>query len=230
MQISQNEESVTVEREIYIKIVNGDCSMQNSKPARTPTENSLKLVTANEDEQLVDEKLYSILVGSLLHISGPVVGLIVNVPCRFIKKPTNFHWLDGKRVVRCLQHTKSLMLVYPLDNDFNLTGESDAERGGDHDDRRSTTGYFFRMGLAGGAVSWQTKKQQTVALSSCEVDYQRPIAAVKVARFLRSLLCNIGSHLWETQSKLHETGKQPCEEQEVQTHRHKVSLHTKESG
>ena len=60
------------------------------------------------------------------------------------------------------------------------------------DDRRSTTGYFFKLGLSGGAVSWQTKKQQTVALSLCEAEYQGLVAAVQEATFLRSLLCEMG--------------------------------------
>ena len=82
--------------------------------------------------------------------------------------------------------------MYPRDSDYNLTGESDADWSGYHDDRRSTTGYFFKLGFSGGAVSWQTKKQQTVALSSCEAEYQGLAAAVQEATFLRSLMCEMG--------------------------------------
>ena len=49
------------------------------------------------------------------------------------------------------------------------TTESDADWSRDHNDRRSTTGYFFVLGFSGGAVSCETKNQQTVTLSSCEV-------------------------------------------------------------
>ena len=100
-------------------------------------------------------------------------------------KPANSHWLAGKRVLRYLQASKSPKLVYPRDSDYKLIGESDADWSGDHDDRRSTTGYFFKLGFSGGAVSWQTKKQQTVALSSCEAEYQGLAAAVQEATFLR---------------------------------------------
>ena len=102
----------------------------------------------------------------------PDIVWIVNVLSRFMDKPTNSHWLAGKRVLRYLQATTSLKLVCPRDSDYNLTGESGAEWSGDHDDRRSTTGYFFKLGFSGGAVSWQTKKQQTAALSSYEAEYQ----------------------------------------------------------
>ena len=85
----------------------------------------------------------------------------------------------------------SLKLLYPRDNDFNLTGESDAHWSGYHDVRRSTTGYFFKVGFGGGAVSWQTKKQQTVAFSSWEAEYQGLAAAAQEATFLRSLMCEM---------------------------------------
>ena len=117
---------------------------------------------------------------------------IVNVLSRFMDKPANTHWLAGKRVLSYLQATKSLKLVYPRDSDYNLTGESDADWSGYHDDRRSTTGYFFKLGFSGGAVSWRTKKQQTVALSSCEAEYQGLAATVQEATFLRSLMCEMG--------------------------------------
>ena len=86
----------------------------------------------------------------------------------------------------------SLKLVYSRDDDFILHGESDAAWSGDHGDRRSTTGYFFKLGINGGALSLQTKKQQTVALSSCEAEYQGLAGAVQEAIFLRSLLRGMG--------------------------------------
>ena len=169
--------------------------MQECNLSKTPAENNLKLVKAIEDEQLIDRTLYRSLVRFLLYIAKqtqPGINWIVNVFSRFMEQPSNSHWLAGKRVFRYLQATKSLKLFYPHDNDFNLIGEIDADWSGDHDDRRSTTGYFIKLGLSGGAVSWQTKKQNTVALSSCEADNQGLASAVQEATFLRSILCEMG--------------------------------------
>ena len=141
--------------------------MQDSNPSKTPAENHFKLVKATEVYQLIDETFNRSLVGSLLYIAKqtrPDIVWIVIVLSRFMDKPPNSHWLAGKRVLRYLQATKSFKLMYPKDSDYNPTGESDADWIGDHDDRRSTIGYFFKLGFSGGAVSWQTKKQQTVAL------------------------------------------------------------------
>ena len=72
------------------------------------------------------------------------------------------------------------------------TTESDADWSGNHNDRRSTTGYFFELGFSGGAVSCQTKNQRTVDLSSCESEYQGLAAAVQEATFLRSIVYEMG--------------------------------------
>ena len=195
MQTSQERNKITLDQETYIESVIEKFSMQDSNPSKTPGENNLRLVKASESEPLVDERLYRSLVGSLPYIAKqtrPDIVWIVNVLSRFMDKPSNTHWLAGKRVLRYLQATKSFKLVYSRDGDFNLHVESDADWSGDHDDRRSTTGYFFKLGLSRGAVSWQTKKQQTMALSSCEAEYQGLAAAVQEATFLRSLLCEMG--------------------------------------
>ena len=94
-------------------------------------------------------------------------------------------------MLRYFPATKSLKLIYPRDNYFHLHGESDADWSGDKDDRRLTTGYFFKLGVSGG-FSWHTEKQQTVALSSCEAEYQGSALAVQEATFLRSIICEMG--------------------------------------
>ena len=64
-------------------------------------------------------------------------------------------------------------------------------------DRRSTTGYCFKLGDSGVSVSWQVKKQPTVSLSSCEAEYQGLAAAVQEAIFLRGLLREMGYEQFE---------------------------------
>ena len=67
-------------------------------------------------------------------------------------------------------------------------GESDADWSADQNDRKSTTGFYFKYGKHSGAISWQVRKQQTVALSSCEAEYQGLAAAAQEVLFLRQLL------------------------------------------
>ena len=152
MQVSEDAEELTLDQETYIESVIEKFSMQDSNLCKTPNGNNIKLVKATEVEKLVEEKLYRSVVGSLLYIAKqttPDVIWIINTLSRFIDKPANAHWLTGKRVLRYSQATKFLRLMFLRESDVNLTGESDADWSGYHDDRRSTTGYFFKLVFSG---------------------------------------------------------------------------------
>jgi hypothetical protein len=71
-----------------------------------------------------------------------------------------------------------------------MIGFSDSNWAGDLETRRSTTGYVFKIG--GAAVSWQSRLQQTVALSTTEAEYMAACAAVQEAIYLRRLLADLG--------------------------------------
>jgi hypothetical protein len=151
--------------------------------------------STEEEKQAMAEKPYRSLVGSLLHaVNGtrPDICFAVNVACRYMSNPGEAHWFIAKRTLRYLAGTVSLGLKFsaepakvPL-----LCGFSDADWAGDVDDRHSTTGYVFFM--AGAPISWATKRQPTVALSSMEAEYMAATAACQEAISLRSLLEEIG--------------------------------------
>ena len=71
-----------------------------------------------------------------------------------------------------------------------MIGYSDADWAGDADDRHSTSANLFL--LAGGPISWQSKKQGVVALSTCEAEYVALSAAVQEAIWLKKLLADLG--------------------------------------
>ena len=75
-----------------------------------------------------------------------------------------------------------------------LHGYSDADWAGQTDDRRSTSGYVFFV--AGGPVSWQSKTQKSVALSTAEAEYMALSDASKEALHLRALLVSIIGKLY----------------------------------
>ena len=93
------------------------------------------------------------------------------------------HHEAAKRVLRYLKGTMTLGLTYGTSKDLTLQGFSDSDWGGNTETRRSTTGYVFM--LAGGAVSWASKTQKTVALSSTEAEYMALTETAKEAIHLR---------------------------------------------
>jgi len=68
-----------------------------------------------------------------------------------------------------LRGTLNFGLVYSRDGSKDCTGYSDADWVGDTDDRKSTSGYLFRISRT--AVSWRSKKQTCVTLSTAEAEY-----------------------------------------------------------
>ena len=219
--------------------------MDQCKPSRTPTDLNLKLQTAQNGDEEVDQRIYRSLVGSLLYLAKqtrPDIMFTVNILSRHMNAPTNQHWMCGKRLLRFLQGSKGLKLTYTKEASYDLVGESDADWSGDVNDRKSTTGYYFKLNGRGAALSWGVKKQATFALSSSEAKYQA--AAVQEALYLKHGSSSSGSTLpettsrgfwhptetsnskWRRQPKLYQTLPKPSHAQEEQAHRDKVPLHS----
>ena len=134
------------------------------------------------------------LVGSLLYIgkqTRPDILNVVNQLSRFFEKPNTTHWQAAKHVLRYLKGTINLRLTFVRNSSVKLVGDADADWSADVDDRKSTTGYYFKFQGNGAAISWEVKKQATVALSSTEATATMA-AAVQEAIYLRSLMEDFG--------------------------------------
>jgi len=104
-------------------------------------------------------------------------------------KPTLADLTMAKHVLRYLKGTVHEELTFKKSSDpmMTLTGFCDADWGSS-EDRHSITGYGFRLADNGPLISWKSKKQQTVALSTCEAEYMSLAAATQEGKFLMQLL------------------------------------------
>ena len=134
------------------------------------------------------------MVGSLLYaamVTRPDIAFAVQRLSRHLQDARPEDWAAGKRVMRYLQGTLSLGIIYrggietPV-----LSGYSDSDWAGDMDTRRSTTGFVYLV--SGGCVSWASRLQPTVALSSTEAEYMAACAAVQEAIHLRGSSKRLG--------------------------------------
>jgi hypothetical protein len=159
--------------------------MDQSKAVATPAD---VVLDPSETSDLFDNvKLYQEAVGSLIYLmtgTRPDIAYSVGVVSRYMHKPTKVHWLMVKRILRYLKGTADFGIV-SADNTLALTGYADANWGSDLETRRSTTGYLFMV--HGSLVSWCSKRQATVALSSAEAEYMSVSSAAQEAIWLREL-------------------------------------------
>ncbi|KAJ9480544.1 hypothetical protein VN97_g13011 [Penicillium thymicola] len=109
------------------------------------------------------------------------VAYAVSVASSSLASPGPQHIKLAQRILRYLKGTKSLRLAYK-GQPQKLKGFTDAGWGRCRDTRRSTAGYLFNIGS--GAISWQSKRQGVVALSTCEVELLGQTQATKEASWL----------------------------------------------
>ena len=108
---------------------------------------------------------------------------------RFMENPQEEHWVAVKRILRYLQGTKTHGICYKSSSKIDFRGYSDADWAGDLADRKSTSGYTFM--LLGAPVSWGSKKQPSVLLSTSEAEYISLSLAIQEGKWIHRLLCEI---------------------------------------
>jgi hypothetical protein len=163
--------------------------MDDAKPVSTPVDTGCKLVKATDHCERVDQQLYQSVVGSLLYLSiatRPDITFAVNNVAKYCADSTKQHWTAVKRIMRYLKGTLNFGLCYRKSVSDQCVGYSDADWAGDVDDRHSTSGYVFLV--SGSVVSWKSKKQTSVALSTAEAEYVALASAAQEALWLRQLL------------------------------------------
>eukprot|EP00253_Pinus_taeda_P009256 PITA_09256 len=190
IEVWQTESHICLSQSKYAKNLVDRFIMQDCKPASTPMEPGLKL-SAQSSSPPVDETLFRQLVGSLIYLTAtrPDISFSVSYISRFMSAPKADHWIAAKCVLRYVRGTSDYGLLYTRSFDPILSGYTDSDWAGSIDDRKSTAGYVFNLGS--GAVTWTSKKQQVVALSSTEAEYRGAVKASCEAVWLRRMLADM---------------------------------------
>ncbi|KAL5560316.1 hypothetical protein UlMin_036527 [Ulmus minor] len=111
---------------------------------------------------------------------------VVSLISRYMENPTEVHLLSAKRIFRYLKGTTDFGIFYRNGGESSLIGFSDSDYAGDIEDRKSTSGFVFM--ISSGAVSWSSKKQQIVTLSTTEAEFVAAASSSCQAIWLRRLL------------------------------------------
>jgi hypothetical protein len=169
-QIKQLQEDTFICQTKYIQDILKKFGMKNVKPIKTPkgTNGHLDLDTGGKS---IDQKVYWSMIVSLLYLcaSRPDIMLSVCMCARFQAEPNEIHLRVVKRIMRYLDHTPKFGIWYPKGSTFDLIGYSSTNYAGCKIDRKSTSWTCQFMGRS--LVSWASKKQNSVALSTAEAEY-----------------------------------------------------------
>ncbi|XP_070152493.1 uncharacterized protein [Polyergus mexicanus] len=137
-------------------------------------------------------KPYRELIGSLIYLANatrPDLAFAASALSRFCTDPEEAHWKLAKRVLRYLQHTAGYGITYTKDCK-EMQAYVDSDWAGDVEDRKSCSSNVVM--LANGLLSWNSKKQKSVALSTMEAEYVAISEVCKEIVYLRRLLEHIG--------------------------------------
>ena len=173
--------------------------LQDSKPVSTPLNPGTRLSTSmcpqnDAEASEMQQYPYISVVGSLMYLAlttWPDIAYAAGVLARFNSNPGPTHWQAAKHVLRYLKGTVEQKLVYrPSDTPEPFVTYSDADHGGNPDNGKSTGGYVVKIGT--GAVSWSSKLQSLVALSTTEAEHISAVEAGKEILWMRQLMGELG--------------------------------------
>ena len=190
--------SISLSQHQYTTDILNQYGFADCSPISTPMDPGLVLQKtqslSEEDKEFMSKVPYLSAVGSLTYLAQctrPDIAYAVGTLAKFNSNPSPIHWKAVKHVFRYLQGTKDYQLVYKPNEEKELfITYSDSNHGACKDTGRSTGGYVVKIGT--GAVSWSSKLQSVVALSSTEAEYIAAVEAGKELKWMRSLLGEFG--------------------------------------
>ncbi len=183
--------TVRITQTTYLKKILSRFGMASCASAPTPMAAGTQLQEESIDQAKPNVvKDYQSMVGSIMYAmiqTRPDICYSVTILSRYNHNPNVKHIAAVKRVLRYLRGTLDYGVTYGTDS--GLVGYTDADWASDVESRRSLGAYVFL--LYGGPVSWTSKRQQSIALSSCEAEYMAQTQAAKEAIWLTRLLSEL---------------------------------------
>ena len=188
--------TIAINQCTYIELMVEKFRLTNAKPVSTPMDPGSQFSIDQCPSSLNQAAKmrgvpYSEAIGSMLWpvvVSRPDAAFAIGVLFQFIQNLGQAHWEGLKRVINYLGHMKNLWLTFGGTKESLVEGFCDADWAGQKH-RHSISGFSFHYGV--GAVSWSSKKQNIIALSSTEAEYVAQTHAAKEAIWLQSFISEI---------------------------------------
>lgn len=190
IEVLRSNRGIFIRQRKYILDMLAEIGMLECKPAETPmiTNHRMEIV---EGAKPANIGRYQRLVGKLIYLSHtrPDIAYSVGVVSQFMHSPQEEHWEAVLRIVRYLKKTAEYGLIFEKNGHLDICGFTDADWGGSLSDGRSISGYFTFVG--GNLVTWRSKKQKVVALSSAEAEFRGIKNGLTELLWLRKLMTEL---------------------------------------
>ena len=192
LQVKQKKEDIFVSQEKYARNIVKKFGLDSKIHASTPMSSSTKLNVDSSGVE-VSPTLYRSIIGSLLYLTTSRSDIVfsVGVCTRYQATPKESHLTAVKRIIRYINGTPDYGLWYSKDLNACLAGYLDADWAGSVDDRKSTSGGCFYLG--NNLVSWMSKKQNSVSLSTAEAEYIAAGSCCTQLLWMKKLLHDYGN-------------------------------------
>jgi hypothetical protein len=182
---------IYVSQNRYVTDIVERFGFSNARPISTPVTANFKLPRLDTPE--VNVRDYQSRIGSIMYAmlgTRPDIAYAVGALSQYSASPGLDHLNAVNRVLKYLNCTKDYKLMYNGgDREGDFTAYSDSDWAGDPRDHRSISGYVFKV--AGGAVSWSSKKQPSTALSSTEGEYMALTHVAKEAIWIQGFIGDV---------------------------------------
>jgi hypothetical protein len=155
----------------YVLNLLTETSMLECKPTDTPSVQNVKL-DVNKEHEYMNKERYQRLVGKLIYLSHtrPDIAYAVSIVSQFMHNPSEEHMKAVMRIMRYLKGTPGQGVKFVKHIYNEIEGYTGADWADNIVDRKSTAEYFTFVG--GNLVTWRSKKQNVVALSSAEAEFR----------------------------------------------------------
>jgi hypothetical protein len=189
---------VHIDQATYLQTVLQRCGMENAKAAVTPLPAGYVPMALPKGTVASPElrSKYQTVIGSLLYLmlgTRPDISFAVTKLAQYAANPSQEHLDKALYICRYLVGTSQYRLSYDGESGQGLMACADSDWASDPTQRRSQTGFFLK--LAGGLISWTSRAQKTVALSSTEAEYMALSDCSRQVVWMHTLLGELGYHL-----------------------------------
>ncbi|CAM8947776.1 unnamed protein product [Rhodiola kirilowii] len=191
LQVVQSKEGIFLTQAKYARNLVKKFGLDKATHKRTPAATHVK-ITKDDAGNSVDQTLYRSMIGSLLYLTAtrPDICQAVGVCARYQADPKESHLLQVKRIIKYVSGTSDHSLWYTRDTSGCIVGYSDADWAGNIEDRKSTSGGCFFVG--NNLVSWFSKKQNSISLSSTEAEYMAAGSCCAQMIWMKQMLKEVG--------------------------------------